>query len=106
MTSNLKMELAYTRGFGGENSVGNFTIGIHGGWLNELKADVSSVTANFAGYDSPFTLTGNPLAKNAYQAGVGVYFVTEITNFSLVYDVDWKDNYMAHSAMMNFRVRF
>ncbi|MDG1437613.1 MAG: autotransporter outer membrane beta-barrel domain-containing protein, partial [Emcibacteraceae bacterium] len=85
MTSNLKMELAYTKKFGGENSVGDFTIGVHGGWLNELKDDATSVTANFAGYDSPFTLTGNPLAKNAYQAGAGVYFVTEITNFSLVY---------------------
>ncbi|MDG1708171.1 MAG: autotransporter outer membrane beta-barrel domain-containing protein, partial [Emcibacteraceae bacterium] len=106
MTSNLKMELAYTKAIGGEGSVGNFSVGIHGGWLNELKDDVSSVTANFAGYDSPFTLTGNPLDKNAYQAGAGVYFVTAITNFSLVYDVDWKDNYMAHSAMMNFRVRF
>lgn len=107
MIGNLKAELTYQVDLSTENdTLGNLMVGLHGGWLKEIKDDPNQITAKFAGFGNEFTLEGSPISQNGYQAGLGVYFITDITNFSIIYDADWKDNYMAHTATMNFRVRF
>ena len=107
MISTLKMEFAYTTNFNsGDEVVGQLKFGLHGGWSNELKNDPQLVTTQFAGYDNQFTLVGSQIPQKSFQAGGGIYFGTEITNFSLVYDANWQDQYLAHTATMNFRVRF
>ena len=107
MIGTLKMEFAYTTNFSsGDDVVGQLRYGLHGGWSNELRNDPQSITTQFVGFDNQFTLIGSEVPKNSYQAGGGVYFGTDITNFSLVYDANWQDQYLSHTATMNFRVRF
>lgn len=107
MIGTAKMEFAYTTNFGsGDDIIGQLKFGLHGGYSQEFKNDPQMITAQFAGFDNQFTLFGSQIPQNSYQAGGGIYFGTEITNFSLVYDANWQDQYMAHTATMNFRVRF
>lgn len=107
MIGTVEMEFAYTTDFSsGDEVVGQLRFGLHGGYSKEFKNDPQSITAQFAGYDDQFTLTGSQIPQNSYQAGAGIYFGTGITQFSLVYDADWREQYMAHTASMNFRLRF
>lgn len=107
MIGTVEMEFAYTTDFSsGDDVVGQLSFGLHGGYSKEFRNDPQSITAQFAGYDDQFTLTGSQIPQNSYQAGAGIYFGTDITQFSLVYDADWREQYMAHIATMNFRLRF
>jgi len=103
----VEMEFAYTTNFtSGDDVIGQLRFGLHGGYSKEFRNDPQSITAQFAGYDNQFTLTGSQIPQNSYQAGGGIYFGTNITQFSIVYDADWREQYMAHIATMNFRIRF
>lgn len=107
MIGTVEMEFAYTTDFTSDDEVvGQLRFGLHGGYSKEFNNNPQSITAQFAGYDDQFTLTGSPIPQNSYQAGAGIYFGTDITQFSLVYDADWREQYMAHIASMNFRLRF
>lgn len=107
MIGTVEMEFAYVTNFtSNEEVVGQLKFGLHGGYSKEFKNDPQSITAQFAGYDDQFTLIGSQIPQNSFQAGGGIYFGTDITQFSLVYDADWREQYMAHIATMNFRVRF
>ncbi|MCC3860756.1 autotransporter outer membrane beta-barrel domain-containing protein [Pseudemcibacter aquimaris] len=108
MLGNLKMEFAYNTDLStDEDTIGQLSIGVYGGWTKELNETINPLTARFAGYNnSSFTLQSTPLDPNGFQAGMGLSFKTEITNFSITYDANWKENYMAHTATMSFRVRF
>ena len=107
LTTDLKLEIAHLTEFKTDDVVDSvMRIALSGGWSQQLKDDPIEVSASFEGQDNFFTLQGDPIDKNNFQAGLGVYFTSNYFSFGIRYDAEWRDQYLGHSANMNLRARF
>ncbi len=107
LRSDLRLELAHTTEFKVGSRVDSIMrVGLHGGWAHEFNQDPLAITAAFENVAQTFTLNGDPIAENNYQAGLGLNFTSNYIAFSIKYDAEWRDGYLGHLASMNLRVRF
>jgi uncharacterized protein YhjY with autotransporter beta-barrel domain len=107
LTTDLKLEVAHRTEFMTDSVVNSvMSIVLQGGWSQQLKDDPIEMTAKFASTDEFFKIYGDPIDKNSFQAGLGVYFTANYFAFTIRYDAEWRDQYLGHSANMNIRARF
>lgn len=107
LTTDLKLEIAHRTEFKTDDVIDSvMSIVLQGGWSQQLKDDPIEMTAKFASTDEFFTIYGDPIDKNNFQAGLGVYFTANYFAFTIRYDAEWRDQYLGHSANMNLRARF
>ena len=84
----------------------NMNFELHGNVVTELKDNAPTLTARFAAGSDSFTITGTPFDKKYFQAGGAIAFHTLGSTFTIDYDVEMKDRYIAHKAGLTLRVRF
>lgn len=107
MTTDLKLEIAHRTKFTTDNVVDSvMSVVLQGGWSQQMKDDPIEVTAKFEAADEYFTIYGDTIDKNNFQAGLGVFFTANYFAFTIRYDAEWRDQYLGHSANMNLRARF
>lgn len=83
-----------------------FDFQIRGNVARELKNDAPVINASFAAAGERFTVNGPGFDKQYYQAGAGIGFSSDISTFTLDYDMERKDGFVAHVAAFTFRMRF
>ncbi len=107
LSTDLKLEIAHKTEFKTGNLVDSvMRIALQGGWSQHLNDDPIEISTSFEGQNNYFTVFGDPIDKNNFQAGLGVYFTSNYFAFTIRYDAEWRDQYLGHSANMNLRARF
>ncbi len=107
LATDLKLEIAHRTEFKTDDVIDSvMSVVLQGGWSQQLKDDPIEMTAKFASTDEFFKIYGDPIDKNNFQAGLGIYFTANYFAFTIRYDAEWRDQYLGHSANMNLRARF
>lgn len=76
------------------------------GYRGDFSGSTATTTARFGENGTPFTLRASEMPGAGILAGLGLSAGSEYTTFTLAYDADMRDEYIAHVLRLVLRMNF
>lgn len=76
------------------------------GYRGDFSGSAATTTARFGETGTPFTLRASEMPGAGILAGLGLSAGSEYTTFTLAYDADMRDEYIAHVLRLVLRMNF